>query len=107
MLLAMLVLGLLVLTGIFLFRASGDKLLTEQGDKIVSMIEEYKEAHGKLPNNLEVLGLEKTNEYWDEYSNFYFSHKEGSLGQYRLSATVGVGRALVYDSEAARWHYEN
>lgn len=91
-----LVLLILVIVGIL---ANVD-MRKRQAMAVVSAVEDYRQAHGELPKNLEIIGIHET-----ESGPIYY-RKESSQ-DYIIWYGTTLGSSRVYDSNTKRWSDRN
>jgi hypothetical protein len=82
----------------FYLRDNDEGKLMKQGNELVEKIEAYKSENGKLPDNLEDMGLEEKEE-----GPLYYQ-KWDSLN-YLVYFGTSLGESMIYYSDKKEWDY--
>ena len=82
----------------FYLRTERDRRLIKKGNIIVEKIEEFKNVHGRLPDDLSEIGIPDImggidTLYYDKYDDFY----------YTISFGQGLGDSTIFRSDIMQW----
>lgn len=72
----------------------------KNGEEIVSRIELYKKATGRLPNNLSDVGIEEK-----ESGPIYYDKKSDT--SYIVYYGLGLGESMVYNFQTKKWNSDH
>lgn len=74
-----------------------DRKLMQEGDVIVQKVEQYRQANGRLPENLREMGLPES-----ESGPLYYD-KSTDGQNYTISFGTALGESTTYHSETKEW----
>lgn len=83
---------------LFFINGHRNRRLIENGNRIVSKIEEFKNKNGRLPISLDEIGVIE-----GDYADAIYYLRQDSIGNYMLWFGTSLGESITYFSDRGDW----